>query len=215
VIAVTGSNGKTTTKSMLAHVLGTQGRCRAAARSFNNNIGVPLTLLSAAPDDDFLVVEIGTNAPGEVAALAALAEPDTGMVTSIGDAHLAGLGGREGVAREKMSLFDHVRPGGQAVIECTAAQRAGALPRRDELQWTTYGRDADADIRVHDIETDLRETHALVNGHHRLRLPCGGSHNAVNAAGVFALCQRLGMADDAFGAGHVSSTGTARAGTGT
>jgi len=197
VIAVTGSNGKTTTKTMLAHVLGSWRQCRAADRSFNNQIGVPLTLLSATPDDDFLVVEIGTNAPGEVAALARLTEPDAGVLTCIGDAHLAGLGGREGVTREKMSLFDHVRPGGEAVIECGAAERAGSFPRRRDLTWSTYGRAATASTRVTDISTDVHRTEAVLDGRWRLTLDFGGLHNAVNAAGVFALCRRLGMAPDA------------------
>ncbi|HRX84389.1 MAG TPA: UDP-N-acetylmuramoyl-tripeptide--D-alanyl-D-alanine ligase [Phycisphaerae bacterium] len=197
VIAVTGSNGKTTTKGMLAHVLSAHGKCHAAVRSFNNQIGVPLTLLGAAEDDEFLVVEIGTNAPGEIAALAALTDPDAGLLTSIGDAHLEGLGGRDGVVREKMALFDFVRAGGDAVIECAAARRVGTLPRLRELSWTTFGHEADADVCVHDIETDLRQTEAVLSGRWRLRLGFGGAHNATNAAGVFALCRRLGVAEDA------------------
>lgn len=197
VIAVTGSNGKTTTKSMLAHVLATHRRCQASVKSFNNHIGVPLTLLTSSPDDDYLIVEIGTNAPGEIAALATLAQPDAAIVTSIGDAHLEGLGGREGVVREKMSLFDHVRPGGEAVIESAAARLAGVLPRQRDLRWTTFGRDADAGVRVHDIETELRRTDARIDANWPLHLPFGGAHNAVNAAGVFALCRRLGFEPDA------------------
>jgi UDP-N-acetylmuramoyl-tripeptide--D-alanyl-D-alanine ligase len=197
VIAVTGSNGKTTTKNMLAHVLGSWRRCSAALRSFNNQIGVPLTLLAAALDDDFLVVEIGTNSPGEVAALAEVVQPDAGMVTCIGDAHLAGLGGREGVVREKMALFDHVRPGGEALIDCSAARRAGYLPRQRELHWTTYGRDVDAGVRISAIDTDVRRSEALLDSRWRLTLEIGGAHNAINAAGVFALCRRLGMSPEA------------------
>jgi len=193
VIAVTGSNGKTTTKGMIAHALAAWKPTCAAQRSFNNQIGVPLTLLACTADDAFLVVEIGTNAPGEVAALAALAEPDIGVLTGIGDAHLAGLGGREGVAREKYSLFDQLRPGGWAFIESVAARRVSGWPRRPELDWIVYGCDGDADVRLGGITTDIRQTEATIAGRWPLRLSAGGAHNALNATGAFAVCTRLGM----------------------
>jgi len=116
VIAVTGSNGKTTTKGMIHHVLSACLPGRAADKSFNNDVGVPLTLLSAGSADRYLVVEIGSSAPGEVAPLAAMASPDVGVVTSIGHAHLEGFGSIEAVAREKLSLLDHLAPGGLAVV---------------------------------------------------------------------------------------------------
>ncbi|MCB9850398.1 MAG: UDP-N-acetylmuramoyl-tripeptide--D-alanyl-D-alanine ligase [Phycisphaerales bacterium] len=203
VVAVTGSNGKTTTKSMLAHVLGSQFRCASAEKSFNNAIGVPLTLLGCGRDDDFLVVEIGTNAPGEVATLARLANPDVGIVTSIGDAHLEGLGGRAGVCREKMSLFEHVRSCGYAVIELDAYQQAAELPKRSDLYWKTYGVNSDADVRVTDLATGLHETRATIDGV-PVRLAVPGRHNAVNAAGVFAVCRLLGMEADAIAAALAS-----------
>lgn len=193
VIAVTGSNGKTTTKNMLAHVLGAKWRCRASPKSFNNHVGVPLTLLSCAADDVFVVVEIGSNAPGEVAALARIAEPDAGLVTSIGHAHLEGLGGIEGVYREKMSLFDHVRAGGVALVDAAAVSGRGTLPRAGELRWITFGDHPEADVRVSDIGGDLQHTFAALDERHLLRLGVPGAHNAVNACGVFALCRRLGM----------------------
>ena len=196
VIAVTGSNGKTTTKSMLAHVLGTELRGRAALKSYNNHIGVPLTLLAGERDDQFLVVEIGASAPGEVATLAAMAWPDIGMVTSIGNAHLAGLGGIAGVRAEKMSLFAHVRPEGLAVIDAAAVSGLGVLPRAGELRWITYGDHPEADVRVTNVGGDLRHTSAVIEGRHVLQLDVPGAHNAVNAAGVFTVCRHLGMREE-------------------
>ena len=100
VIAITGSSGKTTTKRLVHAVLSTRLPGRAAPASFNNDLGVPITLLSARPSDRYLVVEIGTNAPGEIAALGQLAEPDVAVITSIGRAHLGGFGAAEAILHE-------------------------------------------------------------------------------------------------------------------
>jgi UDP-N-acetylmuramoyl-tripeptide--D-alanyl-D-alanine ligase len=196
VIAVTGSNGKTTVKNMLAHVLGSKRRGRASTKSFNNHVGVPLTLLSAEAADDFLVVEMGTSAPGEIAALAAMTEPDYGVLTSVGFSHLEGLGGIEGVYREKMSLFDHVRTGGVAVVNARAVDGKAILPRAGELRWLTFGDHLEADVRVTDICGDLHNTFAWLDDRHFMRLRVAGAHNAVNAAGVFTLCRYLGLTAD-------------------
>jgi len=115
VIAVTGSNGKTTTKEMIHQVLGGRFRGRAAIKSFNNAVGVPLTLLSAEPADDYVVVEIGTNAPGEIAQLSAIAEPDIAVITSVSETHLEKLKDLKGVASEKATIVEYVREGGCAI----------------------------------------------------------------------------------------------------
>ena len=112
VIVVVGSNGKTTTKAMIDHILGGRLTGRCNPKSFNNDIGVPLTLLSAQAADDYLVVEIGTNAPGEVAALSSLARPAMAVITCIAEEHLEGLGDLPGVAAEELSVLDHISPGG-------------------------------------------------------------------------------------------------------
>ena len=110
VIGVVGSNGKTTTKAMIDHILSGRLKGRASPKSFNNAVGVPLTLLSAARGDDYLVVEIGTNAPGEISQLTALAEPDMVVLTSIGEEHLEGLRDLAGVADEESSVLKHLKP---------------------------------------------------------------------------------------------------------
>ncbi len=112
-IAITGSVGKTTSKEWLAAALATSMRTVKAPHSYNNAVGVPLTLLQAEADTQAIVCEVGTNNPGEIASLAALVEPDIGMLTAVGAGHLKGLGSVAGVAREKSSLFRHLRPGGR------------------------------------------------------------------------------------------------------
>ena len=127
VVAVTGSNGKTTVKSMIDHVLSRHLTGRASPQSFNNAIGVPLTLLSARAGDDYLVAEIGSNAPGEIAALGKMVAPGVAVITSIGEAHLSGLGDLGGAAVEKLSLLEHVRTGGIAVINADDFYGASAF----------------------------------------------------------------------------------------
>jgi len=116
VIGVTGSVGKTSTKEMLRHVLGRQGRVHAAEKSFNNHWGVPLTLARMPRDADFAVIEIGMNHPGEIAPLARLAEPDVAVITTVAAAHLAAFDGIEGIAAEKATILDGLRPGGRAIL---------------------------------------------------------------------------------------------------
>ncbi|MCC7294052.1 MAG: UDP-N-acetylmuramoyl-tripeptide--D-alanyl-D-alanine ligase [Phycisphaerales bacterium] len=128
VIGVTGSNGKTTTKLMMDHVLSAELTGRASVRSFNNAIGVPLTLLSAGFEDEYLVVEIGTNSPGEIDHLAGMAQPDLAVITSIGAAHLEGLGNLDAVAAEKATILRHVRAGGLAVVNIDEPALLAHLP---------------------------------------------------------------------------------------
>ncbi len=111
VIAVTGSNGKTTTQSMIGHLLSSFRKGGAAEKSFNNHIGVPLTLLRAETADEYLVVELGSSGPGEIDRLAALTSPTIAVITGVAEAHLAGLRDLHGVAFEKSSVLKHVRRG--------------------------------------------------------------------------------------------------------
>lgn len=109
VLAITGTNGKTTTKELVSAVLSQKYRIIYTQGNFNNHIGVPLTLLSITPDTEIAVVEMGANHPGEIKTLASLACPDYGIITNIGKAHLEGFGSFEGVIKTKNELYDHLR----------------------------------------------------------------------------------------------------------
>lgn len=109
VIALTGSAGKTTTKELLAAFLSKVGRTYATQGNFNNHIGLPLTILNCPDDAEFLVLEMGTNHPGEIAALCDIAEPDAGLITGIGTAHLEFFKTREGIAEEKGTLASRAK----------------------------------------------------------------------------------------------------------
>lgn len=143
VLAITGSNGKTTTKELVTRVLRCKYNATATKGNLNNHIGVPLTLLSFTSQTEFGIVEMGANHPGEIAALCRIALPDYGLITNIGRAHLEGFGTPEGVARAKGELFDYLAyTGGKAfyleddpVLGSMAAGRArlATVPYADSL----------------------------------------------------------------------------------
>jgi UDP-N-acetylmuramoyl-tripeptide--D-alanyl-D-alanine ligase len=116
VVGVCGSNGKTTTKEMIAHVLGKDRRVVKAQGSFNNNVGVPVTIFQADDRTESAVLEIGTNHPGEIATLGTIARPDIAVMVSVGAEHLEGLGSLGGVADEECAIFRYLRSGGYAVV---------------------------------------------------------------------------------------------------
>ena len=101
VIGITGSAGKTTAKELLKAFLSQVGKTHATAGNFNNHIGLPITILNCPDDAEFLVVEMGTNHPGEIEALCRIAEPDAGLITNVGTAHLEFFGSQDGIAKEK------------------------------------------------------------------------------------------------------------------
>ncbi len=155
---------------MIAHVLRGRWKGRAAIKSFNNQIGVPLTVLSTEPGDEFLVVEIGTNAPGEIDMLAQLVEPEIAVVTGVAPAHLEKLGTLDGIATEKLSLFTHVREGGCAIvnIDSEAVRARLQLITRRTAAGTPLANGLPRDvnlIRIGYHETaDLRLTNVVAAG---------------------------------------------------
>ena len=134
VAAVTGSNGKTTTKEMTRAVLAAAGRCAASPGNWNNHLGVPLALLGIAADDDYAVLELGANRPGEIARLAAWARPDAAAVTGAAEAHLEGFGDLDGVAAAKAEIYAGLGAAGVAAVNADDRYadfwRGRAAPRR-------------------------------------------------------------------------------------
>lgn len=127
VVAITGSNGKTTVKDMLAAALGESLRVTASPRSYNSQVGVPISLLQLDPEADVALVECGISQPGEMERLEAMVRPDCGIFVNVGDAHLEGLGDRETTAREKALLFRNVREPGWVVLGAQQPLARGAL----------------------------------------------------------------------------------------
>lgn len=197
VIAVTGSNGKTTTKEMIAAILqAAYGEAVLATRgNLNNDIGLPLTLLGLTDDHRAAVIEMGMNHPGEIAYLAPIGAPTVALITNAQRAHLEGMGDLDEVAREKGSIFGGLRPDGVAVINADDAYadywRGMAAPHAIR----SFGIDRPADVhgavRQHGLEVavELRapEGEAAIG----LRVP--GRHNARNALAAAAACLAAGV----------------------
>lgn len=118
LIALTGSNGKTTTKELIYSVLNQSFRTLKTEGNLNNHIGVPLTLLRLTPDTDIAIVEMGANHPGEIAALCRIADPDFGYITNFGRAHLEGFGSFEGVVKAKSELYNYLKKAGKRIFFC-------------------------------------------------------------------------------------------------
>ncbi|MBE0643455.1 MAG: UDP-N-acetylmuramoyl-tripeptide--D-alanyl-D-alanine ligase [Bacteroidetes bacterium] len=191
VLAITGSNGKTSTKEMVAAVLRTKFRVLATEGNFNNHIGLPSTLLRLTPEHQVVVTEMGTNQPGDIAYLCEIARPTHGMITNIGRAHIEKLQSREGIAAEKNILFSSLPADGVALLNADEPLLRSALPRR--LRRIRYGTRKDCEIRIADVTLDRAgraqvriEAPAFVARPISLRLQAVGRHAAYNAAAALA-----------------------------
>ncbi len=138
VLAITGSNGKTTTKELVTAVLSTRYKVHATQGNLNNHIGVPLTLLGIRNDAEIAIVEMGANHIGEIAAYCPIAQPDYGMITNIGKAHLEGFGSLEGVRKAKGELYDYIRKTGGAIFRNTDLEYLADMSA-DIKEQITYG----------------------------------------------------------------------------
>jgi UDP-N-acetylmuramoyl-tripeptide--D-alanyl-D-alanine ligase len=205
VAAVTGSNGKTTTKEMIGSIMTVAlgvDRVLKTTGTENNLVGVPLTLLRATRAERVAVLEMGMNAPGEIARLTAIADPDVGVVTCVAPAHIAGLGDIEGIARAKGELYRGLRPSATAVVNAddprvsaAAAGFAGRIVR--------FGAGAEVcaegvrSLGTEGVECTLR----MGDGARPLRVPLPGLHNIGNALAAAAVARELGATMDAIVAG--------------
>ena len=196
VVAVTGSNGKTTTKELAAAILATRWNTLKPAGSFNNQWGLPLTLLQLTPEHGALVVELGTNQPGEIAALSALALPTVGIVTVVAPVHTEFLGSIEGVRDEKAGLVRALAPDGVAVLNADDA-RVASMQRDTRARVITYGAAATADVRAVGDVTDGTGGLAFTLEHagvrQRITLHLSGRHNVTNALAAAAAGLALGF----------------------
>jgi len=195
VIGVTGSNGKTTVKRMIHRILSRRLKGQCSPKSFNNAIGVPLTLLAAEPNDDYLVCELGSSGPGEIAALGRLTRPEVAVITSVAETHLEKLGSFQRIVSEKASILEFLNPDGLAVVwadnELLSRTVAG-YPRRV----VCFGQSAEAALRLTDYQPAGCGQRFEINNRLWVTLPVSGRHNAVNALAAIAVAQRFGFSQD-------------------
>ena len=187
VVAVTGTNGKTATKEMLARVVGCRWSVHATRGNLNNLVGVPLTILGAPATTEALVVEAGASVPGEIARLRAIIEPTVGVITNVSAGHLEGFGSREGVLAEKLSLLDAVP---LAVVGVTPPELGGRA-RRAARRVLVAGTADYADVRPTAWELDGSGRASLVLGDVHVRLPLVGRHQVENATVALAVARGL------------------------
>ena len=196
VAAVTGSNGKTTTKELIAAALGARGTVHKTAGNFNNLIGVPKTILDWQPDAWAAVIEMGMNVPGEIERLTQIAAPDVGLITNVAGAHLEGLGSIEGVAAAKGELFAHLPPNAIGVVNLDDPMvRSICLPLLGTRTRLTFGRDPDADIQILDCLSTRTGCIVQLGIHgHRFDFPVPlfGVHQASNVAAAVSVALALG-----------------------
>jgi UDP-N-acetylmuramoyl-tripeptide--D-alanyl-D-alanine ligase len=201
VVGVTGSNGKTTVKEMLAAILGRCGLTRATDGNLNNELGVPLTLSRIGPDDDFAIVEMGCGKPGDIALLASWARPQVGVVTHAGPAHLQGFGSVAAVADCKGELFEELPAKGHAIINADdpyAALWEQKAAHCHIKRFSLDGHPAEVSgVETTDGQLEIRFEDAALT----VAVPLPGRHNRANALAAAAAARAAGASLEAIGEG--------------
>ncbi|HEV8123670.1 MAG TPA: UDP-N-acetylmuramoyl-tripeptide--D-alanyl-D-alanine ligase [Gemmatimonadales bacterium] len=188
VVAVTGSNGKTSTKEMVAAVLRTRFSVHATRLNLNNLVGIPQTILAAPPDSDALVIEAGASTPGEIARAREIIEPTVAIVTNVGDSHLEGFGSRNGVMLEKLALLTDVPLGIVGTDPPDLGRQARSRARR-----VLTGGLKDCDVTPTALTLDGSGRPRFTVDGVEVLLPIRGQHQAGNAMLAWALVRELGL----------------------
>lgn len=196
MIGVTGTNGKTTTKELIATVLGEKFKVLYTQGNFNNHIGVPLTLLRLKPEHEMAVIEMGANHPGEIKTLVHIAEPDYGIITNVGKAHLQGFGSFEGVIRTKGELYDFLREKGNSTI---FIQNENPYLNKiaTGLTCVRYGQTPGLDVtgKVVSCSPFLRFSWTAEGTSHEVQTHLIGSYNLDNALAAVTIGRYFGVED--------------------
>jgi len=196
VVGITGSVGKTTTKDLLAQILEPLAPTVAPPGSFNNELGLPMTVLSADADTRYLILEMGARQEGHIRYLCELAPPDIGVVLAVGSAHMGEFGSIESIARAKGELISALPPGGTAVLNADDA-RVLAMTEQTKAHVVSFGESASADVRALDVTSDERDrarfTLASTGGQESVSLQLFGSHAVSNALAAAAVAVALGI----------------------
>lgn len=205
-VAITGSNGKTTTKEMVAAILAGEGSVLATAGNFNNEIGVPLTLLRLTHEHQFAVIELGANHKGEIAYTCSLTQPDVALINNVMPAHIEGFGSIQGVAEAKSEIFSGLKMHGVAIVNGDSdylgywQQHVTEKP----LKWFST-QDKHAQVFASDIQLDEQGLASFIlhsaQGEQAITLPVPGLHNVSNALAAASLCLELGVSLSSIAAG--------------
>lgn len=196
IVAITGSYGKTTAKETIAHVIGGELKVLKTPGSHNNEVGLPLALLGLDGSHDAAVLEFSARNVGDIDYLGAIAPPDVALLIAVGRAHIGIFGSQEAIYRAKGELFNHLRPGGLAVV---GAQDPRLRELAGEHRTVTFGA-ARGDFRAEELWSDTggRQRFLGVNGRSRLSFSCGvpGAHGFYPVLAAWAVARELGVADE-------------------
>ncbi|MEM9265498.1 MAG: UDP-N-acetylmuramoyl-tripeptide--D-alanyl-D-alanine ligase [Cyanobacteria bacterium P01_F01_bin.13] len=186
VVAITGSVGKTTTKELISAALGLHGSVHKTRANFNNEIGVPKTLLEVTPDHNYAVVEMGMRGPGEIALLTQIAQPDVAVITNVGTAHIGRLGSEQAIADAKCELLGHMPADGIAVLNHDNPRLMDTAAQVWSGKTITYG------LAGGDVHGQLHGQTLEVKGV-TLPLPLAGQHNALNYLSAITTLEALNL----------------------
>ncbi len=195
MVAITGSNGKTTTKDMAASVLSKHYRTAKTRGNYNNHIGVPMTLFELTSEHEAAVVEMGMNHVGEIARLAEAARPSVGVITNVAEAHMESMHDIDTIAEAKAELLDALPRDGTAVLNWDD-ERVKALWKRGPSSIITFGLSPDAEVRATDVEAGPAGVSFELADGGRVELPVPGRHNVMNALAAIAVGRAMGVPDE-------------------
>jgi UDP-N-acetylmuramoyl-tripeptide--D-alanyl-D-alanine ligase len=203
IIGVTGSSGKTTVKEMIAAILRVQGEAHATQGNFNNQIGVPLTLIRLASYHSSAVVELGASRAGDIDATAAICKPEVAVITNVSEAHIEGFGSLATTVKTKGAILDHIQAGGAAVLNADSPYCSQWVRRvREGVRIWRFGMDNSADVQAANVETLDNGEHAFQLRIHesneqafsqRIKLQVPGLHNVSNALAAAAAAYAAGV----------------------
>lgn len=202
VVAVTGSNGKTTTKDIIMALLEVQYKVHKTEGNFNNHIGLPLTVLSMAEETEIAVLEMGMSSRGEIALLASLAAPDVAVITNVGESHLLQLGSRKEIARAKLEIAEGLKPGGLLIYNgdeplLAEVMQESTFTAPEGIETLRFGLKQDNDDYPTGMMSHSGGMTFTSNLHkeHAFTLPLPGQHNVVNALAALAVARHFGVTD--------------------
>ncbi len=193
VVGITGSNGKTTVKTLVASILALHGKTHVNAGNFNNEIGLPLSILAMPEDAEYAVLEMGAGKPGDIAYLAAIARPEIGLVNNIAPAHLERMGTLDGIAETKGAIYSALPPKGVAVINADDAFAALFTNTAGARRVLRFGIEQPADVRgsIQALAEQSQFTLTTPAGSADIALPLAGRHNVMNALAAAAIAHAL------------------------
>jgi len=191
VVAITGSAGKTTTRQIVYQALSQHFPVHQSPKSFNNNIGLPLTLLGAGPNCRIVIAELGSNHPGEIAQLTRIAAPDIAVVTNVHPAHLEGFGSLRTIIQEKSSIAEGLTTDGIFIINADFDELVNAC-RDKGRKFLTFGKSDHADYQALNIRYETDASRFTIDGTN-IHIPLPGAGNLENTLAAWAVCSQFGI----------------------